>query len=120
MLRSAPKKSCTVRIYNGFGSAGETINTTSPKKAQILLLRLSPQRLNMCDGQFPPCKQLSGVDGCHQIDVEADEPYGCVDLDHWIAPFVVPPDYIRQTRAQVKLGVAVRGRSLNPGLGQLQ
>ena len=92
----------------------------SPKKAQILLLRLSSQRLNMCDGQFPPCKQLSGVDGCHQIDAEADEPYGCVDLDHWITLSVLPPNYLRHTRAQVNFGIVKRGRSLDPRLGQLR
>ena len=90
------------------------------KKAQILLLRLSPQRLNMCDDQVPPRKRLSGVYGCHQIDAEADEPHGCVDLGHLIMPSVVLPHYIRHSRVQVKFGVAVRGRSLNPRLGQLQ
>ena len=73
----------------------------------------------MCDDQVPPRKRLSGVCGCPQIDDEADEPYGCVDLNHWITPSVLPPKYIRHRRTQVKFGVAVRGRLLNPGLGQL-
>ena len=64
--------------------------------------------------------RLLGVCGCPQIDDEADEPYGCVDFGHLITPSVVLLNYIRHSRAQVKFGVAVQGRSLNLGLGQLQ